>query len=480
MERVVEIPIAPRPPGPFEGVVGAEKMGSFLAAARWLRARFDGRVLWNVNSTAVGGGVAELLRSLVAYSRGAGIDMRWLVTHGTQEFFTLTKRLHHALHGEPGDGTPLDEGARVLYDKVTRDNAEHLGALVRPGDVVLVHDPQPAGLVPYLLRTGARVIWRCHIGADESNGHVEEGWRFLQPYLEGAHAYVFSREAYIPDFCPRDRTVVIPPSIDPFSPKNQELTPETSRAILSHTGIINGTAPDAVREFLREDGSTGRVDRTAEVLRFGRAPSWDTPLVVQVSRWDPLKDPVGVIEGFAEMTNGRGCVGAELVLAGPEVAGVVDDPESPRVFRQVVDVVRELPEPVRRRVHLARLPLDDIDENAAIVNALQRHATVVVQKSLREGFGLTVAEAMWKSRPVVATATGGILDQLDGDSGILLDDPRDPAGFALAVRQILADASLANELGRMARERVRDHFLQVTALERWGRLVDSLIDGPLS
>jgi trehalose synthase len=198
--------------------------------------------------------------------------------------------------------------------------------------------------------------------------------------------------------------------------------------------------------------------------------------VVQVSRWDAMKDPIGVLQGFARHVEPDALRHAELVLAGPAIASVADDPESAQVFLEVEQAFRQLPDALRRHIHLALLPMNDVDENSAIVNALQRHAAVIVQKSLKEGFGLTVTEAMWKDRPVLASAVGGIQDQIrDGVDGVLLHDPRDLHGFGIALKQLLSDEARAAKLGRAGYERVRDNYLSITALERWGELVQAVL-----
>jgi trehalose synthase len=240
-------------------------------------------------------------------------------------------------------------------------------------------------------------------------------------------------------------------------------------------GLVEGPPGPGARVFQREDGSPGRVDRCADVVRLGRAPLYDTPLVVQVSRWDRLKDPVGVLHGYASLLDGQPPAAAELVLAGPNVKAVADDPEGPAIFEEVEAAWRRLPHAHRKRVHLALLPTADVEENAAIVNALQRHASVVVQKSLREGFGLTVTEAMWKARPVLASAVGGIRDQIEsGVHGILLEDPTDLAAFAAALRDLLEDGERAARLGRNARDRVRERFLGVRSLVQYAELIEDL------
>jgi len=331
-----------------------------LARVTELGGMLRGRVVWNVSSSAIGGGVAEMVRSLLAYARGAGVDARWAVVDGPPPFFALTKRLHNALHGSAGDGSPLGTEERRLYEAVAREHAAAMLPMVCAGDVVIVHDPQPAGLIAPLVRAGAMVIWRCHIGADLVNEEVALGWQFLAPYVRDAGAYVFSRAAYAPAALDADRVAVIPPSIDPFSTKNQRLRDDAVLAILSHTGIIEGHRQAEPPLFIREDGSPGRVDRYAEVLREGGAPSAETPLVVQVSRWDRLKDPIGVLHAFARI-DAADARQAELVLAGPDVRSVADDPEGVAVYADVVAAWRALaPEP-RRRVHLVSLPAMDVD-----------------------------------------------------------------------------------------------------------------------
>ena len=454
-----EVGAPPLSPERFEAVLEPDDWAEFRLTLASSSALLDGRAVWNVNSTAQGGGVAEMLRPFTSYSRGAGLDMRWMTIEGTPEFFAVTKRLHNLLHGEPGDGGELGARERAVYEAVLLDNAEELAVAVRPHDIVLLHDPQTAGLVSRLKRCGAVVVWRCHVGAEQSNELVDAAWDFLKRYLDEADACVFSRHAYVPEWAVNRRTMVIQPSIDVFSPKNQDMDDGTAQAILGHVGLLGAGVPqDVPATFTRYDGSPGRVDRRCDIISTGPPPAADTPLVTQVSRWDRLKDPVGVMLGFTE----HACDGTEahLVLAGPNVSGVTDDPEGATVFDEATEAWRALPHERRTRVHLACLPMTDIDENAAIVNALQRHSAIVVQKSIEEGFGLTVAEAMWKSRAVVATAVGGIRDQVtDGETGVLLEDPHDLRGFGEAVRALLEDPVRRERLGHNAHEHVRRNFL---------------------
>ena len=467
----VEIPA--QDPGRFREAVGDVAYSRFDAAVERARSLLDGRVVWNVNTTARGGGVAEMLRPLLGYVRGAGFDARWTVVNGDEAFFRVTKRIHHRLHGSIGDGGPLDAEARRTYDSVLEDAAEELCPRVRSGDVVMLHDPQTIGLCAPLRECGAVVVWRCHVGTDKPNEVVREAWRFLIDDVKCASSAVFSREAFIWEGLDRDRVAVVPPSIDAFAPKNEVLDGAAVVAILHKAGILAGEASGGMPQFQHADGSTGRVDHRATLV--GDPLPEVAPAVVQVSRWDPLKDPVGVVTGFAEHV-APGHPEAHLAVVGPDVTAVSDDPEGAQTLEEVTAAWRRLPDAVRARVTLISLPMDDPDQNAVMVNALQRHAAVVVQKSLAEGFGLTVAEAMWKARPVVASRVGGIQDQVvDGQSGLLLDDPRDLRAFGAAVSRLLDDKEAAQRMGASAHERVREDFLGPRHLAQYVDLVARLI-----
>ncbi len=444
-------------------------MERFEAVAEAAQVALDGHTVLNINSTAVGGGVAEMLQTLLAYVRGAGINTRWLVIEGDRDFFTVTKRIHNGLYGLAGDGGPLGRHERAHYERVLARNAEELLALVRPGDVVLIHDPQPAGLAQVAQAAGARVLWRCHVGRDTPNEWTARAWAFLEPYLHDVDGYVVSRAAFAPPWAPPDQTHVIPPSIDPFSAKNEPMSHRNVRLALGYAGLLDGDGKPPIVPFTRRDGSPGRIDRHADVVQSGPAAPVSAPLVVQVSRWDAVKDMAGVMEGFAQHVDPA--LGAHLMLAGPIVTGVADDPEAGAVYDDCVERWRALPHAARGRVHLACLPMADPDENAAIINAVQRYASVVVQKSLAEGFGLTVAEAMWKSRPIVASAVGGIQDQITHqEHGLLIDDPHDLEAFGAAVERLLREPQEAARMGTNARARATDEFLGDRHLEQYGRL----------
>jgi trehalose synthase len=470
MAPLTHVRIAPLPIERFRELL-EERYAEVEDAAGRARDLFAGRVVWHVNSTAKGGGVVELLSSLLAYTRGAGIDARWVVIEGEPRFFGITKRIHNNLHGSAGDGGDLGDDERAAYEAALRPGADELGALVRAGDVVFLHDPQTAGMIEPVRATGARVVWRCHVGLDLPNATARRAWEFLLPYVRQADAYVFSRREFVWEGLDGDRVWIVPPSIDAFSPKNQFLAPETVASILHGVGLLD-SGRDVPPTFSRQDGTPGRVDRVIEVDQEAPLPA-EAPVVTQVSRWDRLKDPAGILTAFAEHMHDSD---AHLVLAGPAVAAVSDDPEGAEVLAEVRVQRASTAAAVRRRVHLACLPMDDVEENAAIVNAIQRHSDVVVQKSLAEGFGLTVAEAMWKARPVVATRVGGIQDQIvSGESGVLLNDPSDPAEFAAAVGGLLDDPHAAARIGAAAHARVLDQFLGVRHLLQYLDLIEELV-----
>ena len=449
----------------------AERLGAYAARAREL---LHGHIVWNVNATATGGGVAEMLQSLLAYSQGAGVEARWLVLDAPPQFFALTKRIHNVLHGSTGDGGALGDAERAAYEKVLAKNLKQLLRFVRPDDVVLLHDPQTAGLIPGVRETGARVVWRCHIGRDTSTEVTDVGWAFLRPYVEQADAVIFSRSAYVPAWVDENKVWIIPPSLDPFTAKNTEIPDGDVEAVLRHAGLALTTERHGRFLFRRRDGSTGVVRPHARLIDDDQLVPGQARLVLQVSRWDHLKDMAGVLTGFVDRLP-QLADDVHLMLAGPETAGVTDDPEGAEVFEECRALRHAQSADVQKRIHLCSIPMDDTDENAYLVNALQRHAAVVVQKSIIEGFGLTVTEPMWKGRPVIASRVGGIQDQIvDGESGLMLDDPTDLGAFGQLLDKVLSDEALAARLGENARARVRDRYLGDRHLMQYVDLFEQL------
>jgi len=371
-----------------------------------LSRSFQGRRIVHVNSTRSGGGVAEILEKLVPLTRELGIDVSWEVLEGNEAFYQCTKIFHNGLQGAP---LSLSKELLDAYEDTNGENAERLRDTLRDADFVFIHDPQPAPLHSLIPDRKGIWVWRCHI--DVSHPHPPI-WEALAPQVEDYDASIFSLDAFARPL-PHPR-YIIPPSIDPLSPKNEAL-PLTEVA--------------AVRE------------------EFGLDPA--RPLLLQVSRFDRFKDPVGVIQAYRMA--GKFAPGLQLVLAGGTAS---DDPEGEEVLAEVKEAAEGDPD-----LHILLLPPDA----HRTINALQRAADIILQKSIREGFGLTVTEGMWKGKPVIGGRTGGIRIQLvDHETGFLVSSPE---GAALRIRQLLRDPALRTALGHRAREFVRDQFL-ITRLLR--------------
>ncbi len=470
---VHEVPVQRLPVARLEPVIGHERYDRLISVATRMRNELGDRTIWNINSTAVGGGVAEMLQVLVGYIADFGIRIRWDTITGDQAFFAITKRLHNQLHGVSlGQAGRLGPEDARHYEEILAANARELLAQVKHGDIAILHDPQTAGMTEALARAGVKVVWRCHIGIDEQNDTSRAAWEFLRPYLAPAHGYVFTRTQFAPLWVPRARLWTIPPSIDPFSPKNAELEPADIRAILATIGVSDDPEAGEKGYFPRSDGSRGLVKRPAMVTEEGRPGPADR-VVAQVSRWDGLKDMAGVMQGFTRFVLPE--PDTYLILAGPAVSGVTDDPEGAVVFADCRVHWHRLPREVRERVLLVTLPVDDVEENAAMVNAIQRRATVIAQKSIAEGFGLTVAEGMWKGRPVIGSAVGGIVDQIADGTGILLPDPKDLAAFGGDVRWLLTHPDEAERMGAVGKEQIRQHFVGDVHLLKFAEVVEPLL-----
>ena len=327
---VHEVPVQRLPVARLEPVIGHERYDRLISVATRMRNELGDRTIWNINSTAVGGGVAEMLQVLVGYIADFGIRIRWDTITGDQAFFAITKRLHNQLHGVSlGQAGRLGPEDARHYEEILAANARELLAQVKHGDIAILHDPQTAGMTEALARAGVKVVWRCHIGIDEQNDTSRAAWEFLRPYLAPAHGYVFTRTQFAPLWVPRARLWTIPPSIDPFSPKNAELEPADIRAILATIGVSDDPEAGEKGYFPRSDGSRGLVKRPAMVTEEGRPGPADR-VVAQVSRWDGLKDMAGVMQGFTRFVLPE--PDTYLILAGPAVSGVTDDPEGAVVF----------------------------------------------------------------------------------------------------------------------------------------------------
>jgi trehalose synthase len=446
--------------------------------AATLIAALRGRKVWMVNSTAQGGGVAEMMPKLVSLLNELGLATEWVVM-GTEEprFFDLTKRLHNLIHGE-GDPWLRDE-ERQLYAAVSAENAADMKRRVRPDDILVIHDPQPLGMGAQLKRElGMPFFFRCHIGLDEDSPETRAAWDFLRPYAELCDHAIFSAPEYIVPYL-AGKSGVITPAIDPLGFKNRELSPNKLAGILKNAGLARSRHPVVPAAFpeqakrLLPDGDFGAMNEETDIGILFR------PIVTQISRWDRLKGFEPLLEAFVRLKHDlhSRCVSGRhrrrlalvrLVLAGPDPAAVADDPEATEVLRDLTDVYTGLPHWIQEDVALVSLPMGCRNENALMVNALQRCSSIVVQNSLREGFGLTATEAMWKSCAVLGSRACGIRQQIrDGVDGRLIPDSQDPQGIADLLDAMLDDLPGATRYGKSAQRRVHDDFLVFTQVRRW-------------
>jgi trehalose synthase len=430
------------------------------------RPLLDGRTVWMVSATASGGGVAEMLRPIVLLARELGVRVEWLVMQPRQAgFFPLTKRLHNLIHGVGDPRLSADD--RALYDRVSDEGAAELASLIGRRDVVIVHDPQPLGVGARLKRTlGLTAIWRCHIGLDIETRVTRAAWEFLRGDAAVYDYSIFSAPEYAPPFLAA-KSSAIPPGIDPLSAKNCDLLPHPLVEIMWRAGLVESDQPMVPPRF---EAMAQRVGDGDLGLLF-------RPTVTQISRWDRLKGWRPLMEAFARLKQRGGdrrIELARLVLAGPDPRGVADDPEGLDVLAELTERWRELPEGVRQDVALLVLPLRSRVENALMVNALQRSATLVVQNSLREGFGLTVTEAMYKGVPVLGTRACGIRHQIDdGIDGRLAADADDRVELARLLGEMLTSDLAA--MGRAAERKVQQRFLVFEQIASWMRLLDGQV-----
>ena len=449
------------------------------------------RTIWMVSSTAQGGGVAEMLPRMVALFEELGLRVKWVVI-GTDrpEFFKVTKHLHNLIHGE---GAPeLSPQDREVYEFVNRRNAEELVPQIQPDDIVVIHDPQPLAMGAMLKQQlGVRTVWRCHIGLDERLPATRAAWSFLKPWAESCDLAIFSSPEYIPDYM-AGRATIIHPALDPCSHKNRELSPHKLVGILCNGGLKHErhpvvTPPFSVRaQRLRPDGSFAPANDQEEIGLLYR------PLVSQISRWDRLKGFKPLLEGFVRLKQSldspnpersarhrRRLELARLVLAGPDPASIQDDPEGKQVLEDLCAAYRSVPAGLQQDVALIWLPMASRKENALMVNALQRCSTVVVQNSLREGFGLTATEAMWKGVCVVGTRACGLRHQIrNGIDGVLIQDPQAPGEIARRLDDILEQVRKRDYMARNAQQRVHQEFLIFKQLCDWLRELSTCAMAP--
>lgn len=387
----------------YESTVGSGQLDQLRELARDL----GGVKVVHVNSTSRGGGVAEILEWMIPLMRELGLDASWEVLEGDDDFYRCTKTLHNGLQGHP---VTLTQSMMDAYESTIAENAERLRAKLEDADYVIIHDPQPAALLAHCPKRKGKWIWRCHIDASRP---VRRVWGFVRSKVSAYDSSIFSMPQFAHEL-PHPQ-FIIAPSIDPLSAKNEELTPEEVRSELESISIPEGK-----------------------------------PLLTQVSRFDRFKDPVGVIQAFRIL---RETIDAALVLVG---GGASDDPEGQQVFEQTMEAANGDPD-----IHILMLPSD----SHRTINAIQRASTVVIQKSIQEGFGLTVTEGLWKGRPVIGGNVGGIRAQVHNYyNGFLVDSPE---GATLRLRYLLRRPELAEKMGQRGREFVRQYFLLTRHLREY-------------
>ncbi len=453
------------------------------AEAQPIARALAGRTLWMVNSTEQGGGVAEMLPTMVALLRELGISTEWVVIEAEEPaFFRITKQLHNLIHGS-GEAD-LGASERDVYEAVNRRNAAELRPLLHAGDILAVHDPQPMPLAGMLRDADLTCIWRCHIGLDDETPETRTAWEFLAPYAAAYDQAIFSAPEYIPRFF-RHRSRVLYPAIDPLTDKNRELPLHKLVGVLANAALVRDTGPvltppyDHLARRLAPSGVFEAANGHDEIGVLSR------PIVTQISRWDRLKGYLPLLRAFAllkERARARGGDGVQarrlhltrLVLAGPDPDAVADDPEGVVVIEELRRAYLDLPAELQRDVAILALPMVDRRQNALMVNALQRASSIVVQNSLREGFGLTIAEAMWKRVPVLSNtrACGPRQQVRDRIDGRMVRDPTAPETLASALNEMLAASGLRETWGRSGQRRVHDQFLIFTQLRGWLQLLN--------
>jgi trehalose synthase len=444
------------------------------------------RKVWMINSTDKGGGVAEMMPRLISLLRQLGVDAEWVVVStDNRDFFNLTKKLHNLIHGEKCE--PITQEEKNLYENVNKDNAEQLCKIINHDDIIIIHDPQPIGMIGFMKqKINAKFIWRCHIGLDTSSDFANLAWDFLQPYAEQFSVSVFSSAEYIPSFL-IGKAIIMQPTIDPLDHKNRELSIHKVVGILCNSNLVTEYNPVFTPPFaetvkrLQPDGTFQSPLVPTDIGLLFR------PLVVQISRWDRLKGFLSLMKGFVELKdnmstysnhsarNVRRLEMVHLVLAGPDPNFVNDDPEGNEVLSELSQYYLSLPPSIQQYISILKLPMSSRKNNELIVNALQRVASVIVQNSSKEGFGLTVTEAMWKSKPVIGTTTCGIKQQIqDNLDGLLIENTFSEKEIASKLSYALERPKEREVWGYYAQKKVIENFLIFSQIKNWLKLFITL------
>lgn len=454
-------------------------VNEFLGTTKHSVEDLKGCTIWMINSTATGGGVAEMLPSQMRIMRSLGVKIEWMVIEASElAFFNLTKRIHNAIHGS-GSGIFTDED-RAIFEKVNAQNADKAVAAIQDGDLVVIHDPQPMPLAAMIKKKrNVKTIWRCHIGLEEQNETTKGVWSFLSRYYDAYNHFVFSLPSYVPEEL-KQRTDIIPPAIDPLSHKNRALHTDKCISILLQAGIANGREPllygfyDHQARRVMPDGSFNAVNHNSNLDIIYR------PTITEISRWDRLKGFKELMDAFIMMKRENEAAqetssvphkrikAARLILGGPDPAYVSDDPEGEEVLNELIEQYKSIDPKLQDDIAILLLPLDNPKENALIVNALQRFSNIVVQNSIQEGFGLTATEAMWKQRPVLVSGAAGLRFQVQHDiNGKINSDPTDIPRLANVLKTMLNNPKERDKWGFNGQVRVIENFTLFSQIRSW-------------
>ena len=458
----------------------APSVNDLRALAGVVVPKLRGRKLWMVNSTAKGGGVAEMMGTIVGMLRELGVPTEWAVI-GTErtEFFLLTKQIHNMIHG--AGNSKISAEHRELYDLVSRELADEFRERISKDDILVIHDPQPLGMGALLKKElGVPAMWRCHIGLDDQTPQTKAVWEFLRPHVETYDHTVFTAPEYVPEFLHGHFSLIFP-ALDPMSHKNEHLSAHALARVLCNAGLMREHNPVPTQTFpftaerLQPDGTLGPATSPEEIGLLYRT------VITQISRWDKLKGWEPLLEAFTNLKrrakNGglkltddqrRRIDSARLVMAGPETAAVADDPEAAEVLKALCSTYCELEPEIQRDVALLSLPMGSSRINALMVNALQRCSSIIVQNSIQEGFGLTVTEAMWKRIAVMGSTACGIRHQIrDGVDGCLVQDSSSAEAVERVLLEMLNDEEMCETYALSAQRRANDEFLVFAQVRHW-------------
>lgn len=450
-----EVSVAPKSLARLEPVIGAEEVTRADIALRRAAAGLDGRTVWHISDNPHRGGVAEMLNTSLPYQLAAGASSRWVTVEASPSVRAFTKSMYYCLCGvAPLSLLQALAAGRAEYESNCREAAVELMERVNRSDLIILHDHQTAGLAPYLRAAGYATVWRAHLGVNTGYEVARHAWQFLERYVSAACAYIVSTpDTLSGDVLPGIPRYVIRPSIDPLNAKNISFAPHVEPShILARAGIVmpllkTTAEADVYGELL--------VRQPVKIVREEGPMPPDARLVSQIARWDRAKDIPGLMRAFVEHVDRSH--DAYLALIGPDTS---KDRHGNEVFAECLRIWTSLARSQRMRVHLIQLPVSDRTENSFLINSLQRFSTVIAQKSFAEGFGLTVTEGAWKGRPVVASAVGGIPEQVQHKTtGLLVTPPNDIVDFGAALNHCLANEDHAIDMGERGRERVRRIFL---------------------